>query len=161
MANKPYPVEEEERFAEKLGYETLIFHQIQLFYAAMSRWNDRDPNTILATIRIHDNILSLLSPYIENDPSFNIDIYHIDHNKKLNLRQKLLKRVSRCLKFLKDRGLLLTELPTQDLLEIGWLEIEKEGERQKKMGKAYKTRPPKHLAQAKKGKEAFEDALRL
>jgi len=154
----------EEKYAEHLGYESLVFSQLQMFYAAMLRWNPLIPETIQLAIKLHDNLLSLVKPYI--DLSLLTKLNEVDKKYEGkddldSLRQHLLDRVSVFLEFWDSKGMLLTKLPTDDLLEIGWQQIDKDGQvqKQKEIGVVKKGRPPRRDVEKKVGEEGWLDDI--
>jgi len=158
----------EERYAEHLGYESLVFSQLQMFYAAMLRWNPLMPVTIQLAIKLHDNLLSLVRPYI--DLNLFSKLQEVDNKYKGKddnpdvLRQHLLDRIAVFLEFWDSKGMLLTRLPTDDLVEIGWQQIAEDGEKLLKQEKTNtvkkkRGRPSKKEVIRKVGREGWIDGL--
>lgn len=158
----------EEKYAEHLGYEGIVMSQLQMFFAAMLRWNPQMPETIQLAIKIHDHLLTLVKPYI--DIALLTKLREVDSKYEGKeddldaLRNRLLDRVAVFLEFWDSKGMLLTRLPTDDLVEVGWIEIDKDGQRQVEKEKGLNTKPGKGRPSTKElvertGKKGWLNAI--
>ncbi len=115
---------DETQYYEKLSYEGMVYTHMSQYSEALKYLKMNDKRTLKLLIKVHNNTMALASPY--SDQELEDKLADVDEKYSKDFYNLMLGHLRALLEFWDRKGMLLTQVPTQNLFESIWGRIQME-----------------------------------